>query len=244
MDGEMGNLGPMLRVNRQNHAGRPAAKTLGVFLLSMLVAMSGRTAEPAARATLPYGAIAALLDGFVAITNRDKLRMVVRIEPAGTVPPTAPVKLEIRSISGPIPVRLSPDGVVTEFPLTLELHTENPPIVSNQPKGTLRLRADMAVKYPGRLTEAATYYRDALVELNAAVKSQAAHLSFAVSNVDTLVFNFNPDSHATVTLKSPTGEVVTAAEKGAVRLKLPPDAQVPTTTIILSEEPKLIGADR
>lgn len=201
---------------------------------------------PPAMAAIPYRAVADILEGFAKVKERDKLHLAVRIVPAkGGTPPT-PLQLELRGQQGPIPVKLAPSGELVDFPLTPALRAENPKLVSNQPKGSLKLEAALALRYSGKLIENPAWYLDALAQANAAIKSQAGLLSFVVPKLDTVVFEFAPSAGAPaqVTLRTDTGEKSIAADaEGRVRVKLGPETTRKGARLTLPTEPRRITAE-
>jgi hypothetical protein len=253
--GRGGRIGPALVRAR----GRELLASLaGVLLAGALVGAifpasaadpapaptSASAAVSATPGTIPYRAVAEVFDGFAKVKEKDKLRIGVRIVPAKGHVPTTPLAVEIRSRTGVLPLKLSPTGELVEFPLTPELRAENPKLASNQPKGTLNLRAELSIRYSGRPSEYAAWYLDALGQANAAVKGQVGLMSFVVPKLETLVFEFDPAARATVTLRTEAGEKsVPADAEGKARVRLGPEAAHRSARIVLSAEPRLITAE-
>ena len=218
----------------------PPAQVLTLFLLLALTSnlTGGETG------VIPYGTVAKVLDGFTSVKEKDKLQLSVKVVPAKKARLASPIALEIHATKGRIPLNLAENGELVDFPLTPELRAENPPVFSNQPKGTLALQASIAIRYPGKLTESAQWYEDALRQANGAVRSAAGLMSFTAPRAKTIVFVFAPGSSDFVTLKSAGGEKpVPADDKGNVRLKLGDEAELGTAVVVLSSPPKIITVE-
>jgi hypothetical protein len=95
------------------------------------------------RATFEYNNLA---DPLVAIqsTRGVKDRNISVVPHIGSTRPNVrpdEIRLDILSESGRLSIQVRPDGTFA-FPLTQDLIDENPLVISNQPKGTLRLGAE------------------------------------------------------------------------------------------------------
>ena len=106
---------------------------------------------------------------------------------------------------GPIPVKLSEHGEMLDFPVTPELRAENPPVTSNQPKGTLSLQAIVRIRFSGNLTEKLSWYEEALRQANAAARSQAGLAGLGAPKAKTLAFATG--TNQSVTIKTAAGEM-------------------------------------
>jgi len=223
---------------------------LGVGLLGWVGTVRG-----ADTGVLPYRAIADVFDGFGKVRVRDKLQLAVRVLPARGFVPQTNIALEIQSRTGPIPLRLSPEGEIRDFPLTPELRGENPRVLSNQPKGKLSLQAELRLRYSGKRTENVAWYADALGQANAAVRDQAGLLSLVSPTLKTVVFHFDPAGAATgntpatvtvtvtVTARGERSEKTLRADpEGRVRLELS-DALRRGGTLVFSADPQWITAE-
>lgn len=229
---------------------RARAHALAQLLLAATLLLPGfgtRAADaPPNPGTIPYKAIADVLDGFARVPekDKDKLRLGVRIIPAKGVTLATPLAVEIRSRQAVLPLKLAPNGGLQDFPLTPELRTENPKIFSNQPKGSLTLLAELAIRYSGRTNEYAAWYVDALHQASAAVKGQAGLLSFVVPTLKSVVFHFDPAHPVTVRLETSAGEkTVTTDADGKARVELGPEAAHRSARLFLPSEPRLITAE-
>jgi hypothetical protein len=220
---------------------KPSRVTAELALLFFLAAAQLAGAETG---VIPYKTISAVFDGFDLVKEKDRLVLSVKVVPAKKARPTTPIQLQINSRQGPRPLNLAPDGELVDFPLTPELRAENPPVASNQPKGTLALQATINIRFSGKLTEEAEWYQEALRQVNAAVKAQAHSLSFLVPKSKTLIIAFPPGAPESVTVK--TGGSVTRSaqdQNGMVRLALGDEAEFKGATLEFSSKPLMISAE-
>src|SRR5205807_528971 len=97
---------------------------------------------------------------FVSSTNKS-------VDPAN-------ITLAIHSASkGTIPVSLDTNGQILKFPHEKELVRENPSMVANQPKGSLRMMVSVQLPTPDTLTFRYARLGDGAAEMNKLIKSQA-----------------------------------------------------------------------
>ncbi|MBK7146046.1 MAG: hypothetical protein IPH76_12900 [Xanthomonadales bacterium] len=117
-------------------------RSLG-FLALLTAAASLRAAESA----VPYAALYESLRPALEISSHDRLRALTRIVSKQTSVSPAQIRLEIRARDGVRRIAVGSDGDF-EFPLDARLRDENPPVVSNQPKGSLTLSVAIVLKAP------------------------------------------------------------------------------------------------
>lgn len=219
------------------------AATQAVALLALVC---GASASPADTTTarIPYKTIAELFDGFAKLKAKDKVELDVRLVHAPQAKPAAPIRMQLDSKSGRRELTVDENGALVDFPLTDALRKENPWLLSNQPKGTLDLHAGLRIKYPGQLTAPLQYYRQALDQVNSAIKSQAGLLAILAPKVKTVVFIFDPTLGPVVQVRSNAGERSLSGDtNGIVRLELsyvPKDA---ADSVILPAVPRQIAAE-
>lgn len=208
-----------------------------VWCLAFVQLVAGATLR-AETGVVPYNVIVSILDGFDSLKEKDRLILSVRVVPAKQEPAT-PIQLEIRSRGGAIPLRLTETGEFVDFPITAELRAENPPVASNQPKGTLSLQGAISLKFSGKLEEEAAWYLEALRQANAALKAQAG---LHAPKLKTLVVAFEPGASDWVMLKGPSGERRVAANAmGQARFE--PGRETKGARLLFSSAPKTITAE-
>jgi hypothetical protein len=104
----------------------------------VLIALAPAAAADEAVSTTPYMALYQVLTPARVIGSYDRLVAIERIQSKlGGVPPSD-IRVVIRAKSGAIPVPIAADGRVN-FPTSDALRDENPPVETNQPKGSLAL---------------------------------------------------------------------------------------------------------
>jgi len=208
---------------------------LGLFFL-------GCSTGPARaeNAAIPYNTLAKALDDLSELKGKDRLIASLRLKPSSkAVAPTA-VKADIRSAKGTIPVKLAPNGEILDFPLTPQLRSENPPVESNQPKGTLSLRVSVSIRYSGKLEESAAYYATGLDQLNSAIRHKMGLLSLAAPKLRTVVFEFESGEPAALALTTAKGtESITADSSGKIRVDFS-RLRVKESRLTLPREPRNI----
>lgn len=211
--------------------------------LCLALAHGAVAADPPA-AVIPYKAIAAVLDSFDAVKDKDRLILAARILPARPSGTNKPVELQINSRAKQVPVKLAPTGELIDFPLTADLRSENPPVVSNQPKGSLTLQTSITLRYSGRLTESASWYVEALRQANAAIRAQAGAFAFVAPTLKTLVIVYPPGTTNSVTLVDHDApRTLSPDPQGRVRIPFRDKSQLAQATLRFPEAPVRIEAE-
>jgi hypothetical protein len=159
------------------------------------------------------------------VSRPNPTNLAVSLCVVSTNPAVSPsdFKLTVQSARGPIPVELTTNGVIRTFPRSKELRKENPPVASNQPRGSLRLMISSEVPVPNGLVFRYSRLRAGAAELNRMIKAQAGLLSPLVPKANGVIFQFPTTGagKATVEIGSGAGrKVYTADPQGHVRLKL------------------------
>jgi len=178
--------------------------------------------------------------------DQNKLLARAIVTSKRAVPP-ADISFTIQSAAkGPIPVGLGTNGEVLNFPHEEELRRENPPIIANQPKGTLYLFLSARIDMPEGLTF--NYHRmgDGIAEVNKLIKTQAGILSPLAPKVRGVIFIFPKSSagKAKVEFAPASGRrEYTADANGRVKLKLEKALLAEDLEIRLSEKPQQVVAD-
>ena len=122
-------------------------------------------------AVIPYKAMD---DLWQIASSADQSKLMVRVFVASTNKTVRPadIVLTIQSASaGKIPVQLSTNGQIIDFPHRTELVRENPSIVANQPRGTLNLFIGYKIPVEG-LSFPYSRLGHAAAEANKMIKSQ------------------------------------------------------------------------
>lgn len=211
-------------------------------LLALLLFPGVHPAGAADLATIPYAKLDEIWQKTDAI-DRKKLIVLAQFGSSNKAVKPSDIVLSIRSSSGAIPIRLSPEGDVLDFPRTEALRKENPPIETNQPKGTLALGMSLGVVVPDSLTFRYARIAEGLAEGNKAVKAQAGMLSLVAPSLKCVVFFFPPPGagKATVEIAAAGGKkVLTADASGQVKLMLGSKITAENPEVRVSERPTRI----
>jgi hypothetical protein len=198
-------------------------------------------------AVIPYKT---LDDMFQPISQIDsnKLEIRVLVSSHNKLVRPSDIHLTIQSaLKGPLLLPLGTNGQLLNFPHDKKLARENPPIVVNQPKGTVQLWVTMQLPPSDALTFRYQRLGDGVAEMNKAIRAQAGLvLSLLVPKVQGVVFFFpkSDTRKATVEILSATGtKVYLADKKGMLKLKLEPALLAENPEVKVSEKPKLITPD-
>lgn len=179
----------------------------------------------------------------------DQTKLMVRVFVSSKNKAVHPsdISLAIQSAAkGTIPVPVSTNGQILNFPHQKELRRENPPIIANQPKGTLNLSIGGGLAIPDDLTFRYRRLGDAVAEANKAIKAQAGMLSLLAPKAQGVIFFFPKTSagKAKVEIAPAAGRrAYTADENGQIKLKLEKTLLAENPEVKASEKPQLIMPD-
>jgi hypothetical protein len=120
------------------------------FVLLASIALAPAALADEATSTTPYATLYQVLSPVAKIAAYDHLVAIERIESKDASVRPETIKVVIHAKSGAINVPVAPTGEV-EFPITDALRAENPPVETNQPKGSLALIVNVALKIGDRL---------------------------------------------------------------------------------------------
>jgi hypothetical protein len=198
-------------------------------------------------AVIPYETLDAM---FQPVSEIDQTKLEVRmlVQSAKKTVHPSDITLTIHSASrGLIPVALGTNAQVLSFPHEKDLARENPPVIANQPKGTLRLVFVMQLPLPDGLTFRYNRLDDGVTEMNKAIRARAGWaLSLLAPKTGGVVFLFPKTSagKATVEIESTAGKKEFTADKdGCVRLKLEKSLLAENPEVTVSEKPEHIVPD-
>jgi hypothetical protein len=114
------------------------------------------------------------------------------IESKGHKLAPADTSLTIQSQNGPITVPVSRDGAVENFPISTELLTENPLVVSNKPKGSLDLALQIRIPVPNQKRFRYSELVTGLKEANHLFRRALGILAILAPRTKDLTFVFAP----------------------------------------------------
>jgi RNA polymerase sigma factor (sigma-70 family) len=197
-------------------------------------------------AVLPYKTMDDVCQAADSVDQTKLLARVFVTSKNTAVHPTD-ISLMIQSaVKGPIPVQIGTNGQVLNFPHERELHRENPPVVANQPKGTLNLSLAIQLETPEGLTFGCRRLGDGIAEANKLIIAQAGVLSPFAPKAQGVVFFFPKSSagKAKIEIAPASGRrEYTADANGRIKLKLDKALLAEDPEIKLSEKPQQVVPD-
>jgi hypothetical protein len=220
---------------------RLAARTL------FLACLAPPTRAADTNAAIPYKM---LDDMFQPIDAVDPTKLEIHVFLSSTNKSVRPsdIRLTIHSTAkGLIPVRLDTNGQIIRFPVEKDLRRENPPIVANQPAGTMRFMVTAQIPPSDVLTFRYRRLADGVAEINKSIRARAGlMLSLFAPKVHGVVFLFPKASagKAKVEIKSASGtREYTADRHGQIILKLDKALVTENSEVTVSEKPANIVPD-
>jgi hypothetical protein len=171
------------------------------------------------------------------------LVVVLRMEPAQTNIPTTNVLVYIDAKSGKIPVKIDSDGAFT-VPMNNDLLAENPWLITNQPRGSMKL--DWFMGLVVRRIGTALSYRPLMQVVRdcADVRERMRQVfpGAPKAKVAGLKLIFSPPgTSATLTIHSQHGDRKLETDaKGELPLLLDPDLFEENPLLLISKEPAVV----
>lgn len=214
----------------------------------VLIHLGSASASRAAgtNAVIPYQMMAELCQ---LASSADQAKLVIQVIVSSTNKTVSALDLVLTIQSakaGNLPLTISTNGQILDFPYRKELVRENPSIIANQPKGTLRMFIRYEIPLPDGLTFRYSRLGDAATEANKMIKAQAGMMSLLAPKVEGALFVFPKESagKAKVRILSTAGpKEFVADDEGLVKLKLEKSLRSENPAVQLSEKPKLVLPD-
>ena len=188
------------------------------LLFLAALALPAAAAEPG-NAT-PYAALYGALAPAREMAAFDRLVAVQRIESKNEGVPPSAIRLTIQARAGVIAIRPAADGSIT-FPMNDALLAENPPVLTNQPRGSLTLSVMPALKLPASLRWSVEDIRAALTQVEELIARSP--VDGAGAKVRGAELQFAPGSDASVTVRGDSERLLVADAAGRVLLVLDGD---------------------
>ena len=212
------------------------------LVVAVVVLTGAATVLAQTNAVIPYQTVDQLWQ-IAADTDQTKLAVHVFIQANRR---TTNLTATIQSASGNIPLELGEGGRILKFPHTPELVRENPPIIANQPKGTMGLTLSGELVMPDGLTFRYARLGEGVAEANRMIKSQAGWFSLLAPKAQGVGFFFPKTNavRAKIKIQSATGsKQFTADEHGLIKIKLEKSLLTENPEVMLSEKPLRVMPD-
>ena len=213
---------------------RSVAVQLLVPLLAVALCSSAMAAEEMGQ--IPYASLHKVLSRAQQVKH-PKLRALVTVQSKATNAKPQKITMSIQAKSGPIDVPVSSDGEIRNFPISPELLKENPPVLTNQPKGSSQLQVQLEALVPDTKTYSYRELAALLDDANAELKKQAGMLSIMMPRAKALTFRFRGGGPQTLTISGKQPQVLTADGDGAVRLEIDKTLATQDPQVVASEKP-------
>jgi hypothetical protein len=159
------------------------------------------------------------------IGKYDRLVAIERIE--SKVPDVNPsdIRVVIHAKAGAIPVPVGPNGVV-KFPATDALREENPPVETNQPKGSLAFIVNVALRGADPLRMPWSDVEAGLEQVKAFYAESRGATAPAISGIEV---HFTPGSPAMLTIEGKSERLLMADPAGrlVVTRDMAPESEKP-----------------
>lgn len=207
------------------------------LLASILMTLPLAATGDEAASTTSYGSLYQVLAPATTINARDRLVAVERIE--SKLPGVKPsdIKVVIRARSGPIAVPIGPVGRV-DFPVTDALRAEDPPVETNQPKGSLALTVNVGLRCPDHLRMAWSDVEAGLAQVRELYEANAPGTEPpAVRGIEV---QFAPGSAATLTIEGKDERLLMADADGRLIVTRDMIAEKESPTLAFSRAPEFV----
>lgn len=213
----------------------PVARHARLMLVLVTLLLSGPAAAQEAAGETPYRALYQVLSPSLKLSGYSRLRPIQRIVSKDPAVPASEIRVRIEAGNGPIELTPAADGRV-EFPMSEALLAENPPVRSNQPRGSLSVSVSFEIDLGegdglpyAVLAEGIDQAQQALAEVEPGL---AGH------RVAGIEFSFPPDSDARVQIIDPRLEALLMADRqGHVRLRNDPRLRESGASVRWSPKP-------
>lgn len=183
-----------------------------LFVMLASLALAQAVAADEAVSTTPYATLYQVLSPVSKINAYDHLVAIERIESKLPDVPTKDIRVVIHAKKGPIPVPVAAGGGVN-FPVTDALREENPPVETNQPKGSLALIVNVALRIADRLRVPWSDIEAALAQVKAFYAASQGASAPAISGVEV---HFSPGSAAMLTIEGKSERLLMADASGRI----------------------------
>jgi hypothetical protein len=206
------------------------------IVLLLFFALAGFAAAAEDSSTTRYLALYQVLSPVAGIEGYDRLVAVERIE--SKLPGVRPqdIRVAIHAKSGVIPVAVGADGAV-KFPVSDALRAENPPVETNQPKGSLALIVNVGLRGAGALS---VPWSDIEAGLGQARAFYANHRGDAAPAISGVEVHFPPGGSAMLTIEGKDERLLMADSAGRIVVTRDMIAGETPSQLVFSRAPDLV----
>jgi hypothetical protein len=177
---------------------------------SIVLAQAAPGGEPAS--TTPYATLYEVLSPVTKINAYDHLIAIERIESKASDVRPEEIRVVIHAAQGPMPVAVGAGGAV-KFPITDALRAENPPVETNQPKGSLALIVNVALRVGDGLRMPWSEIEAGLAQVKAFYADSRGAAAPAISGVEV---HFSTGSAAMLTIEGKNERLLMADPAGRI----------------------------
>lgn len=183
-----------------------------LFALFASIALAQASDAGGAASTTPYATLYAVVAPVSKIDAYDHLIAIERIE--SKVPGVRPedIRVVIHAKQGAITVPVAAGGEV-KFPVSDALREENPPVETNQPKGSLALIVNVALRIGDRLRVPWSDIETGLTQVKAFYADSRGASAPAISGVEA---HFSTGSAAMLTIEGKNERLLMADPAGRI----------------------------
>ena len=186
--------------------------------------------------TTPYTTLYQVLAPVRAIEGYDRLVAIQRVE-SKIDTPAKDIRIVIHAKSGAIPVPIAADGEV-KFPVTDALRDENPSVETNQPKGSLALIVNVALRGADKLRVPWSDIEAGLGEVKTFYeKSQSTATAPAVSGIEV---HFTAGAAAMLTIEGKSERLLMADPAGRIIVTREMANENPGAVLAFSRAPEFV----
>ena len=208
-------------------------KTL-VLLASIALAPTASADE--AISSTPYATLYQVLSPVNKIATYDHLVAIERIESKNAAVRPETIKVVIYAKSGAVSVPVSPTGEV-KFPVTDALRAENPPVETNQPRGSLALIVNVAIKIGDRLR---VPWTDVEAGLNQVKQFYAETQGSAAPTISGIEAHFAGSKEAMLTIEGKSERLLMADSAGRIIVTREMASENPGAVLAFSRAPEFV----
>lgn len=205
-----------------------------VLLASIALAQAAGAEEVVS--TTPYATLYQVLSPVEKINAYDRLLAIERIESKMPGVRAQDIRVVIHAKSGAIPVPVAAGGEV-KFPVTDALRDENPPVETNQPKGSLALIVNVALRDATRLRLPWSDIEAGLAQVKTFYSQTSGASAPAVSGIEVY---FPPGAPAMLTIEGKGERLLMADPAGRIIITRAMAQESGAPTLVFSRAPDFV----